>query len=142
MTLDAALRLHLRLVGVLMAALALVNVFVPRRLNWREELSRVSLLNRQIFRVHTFFLIVVLALSAALLLTCADALLEPTRLSRAILAGLTLFWGLRMLIQWVYYSPAVWRGRFFETTMHVVFSALWIYVTGVCGAALYFVAAR
>ena len=136
----ALLAMHLRAVGVLMAGLVAVNVFVPRRFGWREELSRVSLLNRQIFQVHAIFLIVTLALLSALLLTCADALVQPTRLSRALLAGLTLFWGLRMLVQWFYYSPAIWRGDRFNTVVHVLFSALWVYVTAVFAAALYFVA--
>ena len=47
MTFDHDLLLfHLRLTGVLMAALAVLNVFVPRRFGWREELSRVSLINK------------------------------------------------------------------------------------------------
>ena len=41
MTPDATLLFHLRTVGVLMALLAIVNLFVPGRFNWREELSRV-----------------------------------------------------------------------------------------------------
>lgn len=140
MTLDAPLIVaHLRVTGALIAGLAVLNVFVPVRFGWREELSRVSLLNRQIFQAHTIFLIVTLALFSALLLTCANALVEPTRLARAILLGLTLFWGLRMLMQWFYYSPAVWRGQRFNTVMHVFFSLLWIYFAGVFGTAFYFV---
>jgi hypothetical protein len=143
MTTGAGLLLvNLRVVGLLMAGLVVLNLFVPRRFNWREELARVSLLNRQIFQVHAFFLILTLALMAALLLTSAEALLEPTRLARALLGGLTLFWAARMLAQWCYYSPAVWRGNRLHTTMHVLFSAMWMYVTGVFGAALYFVAVR
>jgi hypothetical protein len=141
MTIDRDLLLfNLRLAGVLMAGLVVLNIFVPRRFRWREELSRVSLVNRQIFQVHTIFLIVTLALFSALLLTSADALVERTRLARAILLGLTLFWLLRMLMQWFYYSPKLWRGHPFNTRMHVLFSGLWIYFTGVFGAALYFVA--
>ena len=104
------LELHLRLVGVIMAALAVVNVFVPRRFHWPEELARLSLINRQIFQAHSIFLILMLALFSALLLTCTDALLEPTRLARAVLAGLTIFWGLRMVMQWFFYSPETWRA--------------------------------
>lgn len=131
---------NLRVAGVLMGGLALLNVFVPRRFGWRAELSRVSLLNRQVFQVHAVFLVVTLTLFAALLLTSADALLERTRLARAMLLGLTLFWGLRMAMQWFYYSPAIWRGHRFNTRMHVLFSALWIYFTGVFAASLCFVA--
>jgi hypothetical protein len=127
--------LNLRIVGLVMGALAVLNLFVPRRFNWREEMARLSLLNRQIFQAHSVFLILTLALFSALLLTCADALLEGTRLSRAILGGLTLFWGLRMLMQWFFYSPAIWRGHRFNTVMHCVFSATWVYVTLVLAAA-------
>jgi hypothetical protein len=130
------LELHLRLVGVIMAALAVVNLFVPRRLHWEAELTRLSLINRQIFQAHSIFLILMLALFSALLLTCTDALLEPTRLARAVLAGLTIFWGLRMLMQWFYYSPETWRGHRLHTVLHVVFSGTWIYVTSVFATAL------
>ena len=136
MTPDPTLLLHLRVVGALLALLAIVNLFVPGRFHWREELSRVSLLNRQIFQAHTVFIVLVVALMAALFLTCAEALLEPTRLSRAVLIGLTAFWGLRMLMQWFFYSPRVWRGNRLHTLMHGVFSLGWIYVTAVCGLAL------
>ena len=136
MTPDPTLVFHLRVVGVLMALLAIANLFVPGRFNWREELSRVSLLNRQIFQAHTIFIVLLIALMSALFLTCAEALLEPTRLSRAVLIGLTIFWGLRMLVQWCFYSPRVWRGNRFHTVMHGVFSIGWIYVTAICGLAL------
>ena len=139
MTTDTrVLLLNLRFVGVLMAGLVVVNLFVPGRFRWREELSRVSLLNRQIFEVHAIFLVLTIAMISALLLTSADALLERTRLARALLIGLTAFWGLRMLAQWFYYSPEVWRGNRLHTAMHYAFSAMWIYVTSVFGAALYF----
>jgi hypothetical protein len=129
--------LHLRLVGLVMAALVVVNLFVPGRYRWREEMARLSLLNRQVFQAHAVFLVLTLALFSALLLTCADALVEPTRLSRAVLVGLTIFWALRMAMQWFFYSPAIWRGHRFHTVMHWVFSATWIYVTGVFAAALW-----
>lgn len=136
MTPDPTLVLNLRIVGVLMALLAVVNLFVPARFRWREELSRVSLLNRQIFQAHTVFIVLLIAMMSALFLTCAEALLEPTRLSRAVLIGLTAFWGLRMLMQWFFYSPLVWRGNRLHTMMHGLFSLGWIYVTAVCGLAL------
>ena len=133
---------HLRVVGLIMAVLVVVNLFVPGRLRWREELARVSLVNRQIFQVHTVFIVLILAMFAVLLLTSADALLEPTRLSRLVLGGLTIFWGVRMLTQWFYYSPAIWRGDRFNTAMHGIFSVAWVYVTAVFGAAFWSIAAH
>jgi hypothetical protein len=92
--------------------------------------------NRQIFQVHAVFLTLTLALFSALLLTCGPALLEGTRLSRAVLTGLTIFWGLRMVMQWLFYSPSLWKGNPFNTAMHYVFSVVWVYVTAVFAAAL------
>ena len=131
------LLVHLHVGGLAMASLIVVNLFVPSRLHWREEMSRLSLVNRQIFQVHTVFLVVTLALFSGLLLTCAGELLEPTRLSRAILIGLTIFWALRLAVQWCFYSSALWRGHRFNTFVHCVFSVLWIYLTSVFAAALW-----
>jgi hypothetical protein len=120
-----------------MASLVVVNLVVPARFHWREEMSRLSLVNRQIFQAHSVFLVLTLGLFSALLLTCGAALLEPTRLSRAVLFGLTVFWGLRMLMQWCFYSPLIWRGHRFNTVMHYVFSVVWVYVTAVFATALW-----
>jgi len=131
------LLVHLRLVGVVMASLVVVNLVVSARLYWRDEMARLSLVNRQIFQAHSVFLILTLALFSTLLLTCGPALLEPTRLSRAVLSGLTVFWGLRMLMQWCFYSPLIWRGHRFNTVMHYTFSVVWVYVTTVFAVALW-----
>ena len=136
MTSDLLL-VNLRAVGVFMGALALLNLFVPRHLRWREDLERVSLVNRQIFEVHALFLVLILAMFSALLLTSSDALLEPSRLSRLMLGGLTIFWGARMLVQWFYYSPALWRGNRVNTAVHLLSSMGWTYMTTTFAAALW-----
>ena len=128
---------HLRAAGILMAVLVLVNLLVPGRFRWRQEMARLSLINRQIFRVHSFFIVLTLAMFSALLLTCSDALVVPTRLSRAVLTGLAVFWFARALVQWFYYSPRLWRGNRFNTVMHWLFSALWVYLTTTFLAALW-----
>ena len=128
---------HLRLIGALMAALVVVNFFVPGRFHWREEMARLSLVNRQIFQAHTVFIVLTIAMFSVLLLTSAETLLEPTRLSRLVLGGLTIFWGVRMLMQWFFYSPAIWRGDRLHTVMHGVFSVAWVYITATFATALW-----
>jgi hypothetical protein len=128
---------HLRIIGVLMAALVIVNFFVPGRFRWREEMARLSLVNRQIFQAHTVFIMLTIAMFSVLLLTSAETLLEPTHLSRLVLGGLTIFWGVRMLMQWFFYSPAIWRGHRFNTVTHGVFSVAWVYITVIFATALW-----
>ena len=84
------------------------------------------------------FIVLILVLFATLLLTCTDALLVPGDvLARAVLAGLTIFWFLRLLTQWFVYDSALWRGHRFNTAMHVIFSCLWSYFTVVFAGALW-----
>jgi hypothetical protein len=50
------LSMHLRIVGILLVLLGLSHVFFNRYFGWERELADVSLLTRQIFFVHSFFI--------------------------------------------------------------------------------------
>ena len=57
------------------------------------------------------------------------AQLEPTPLSQFVFTGFALFWLARLLSQFFIYDRGLWRGKPFETIMHVAFSCLWLYLT-------------
>jgi hypothetical protein len=65
----------------------------------------------------------------------ASALLEPSPLARAVLFGLMLFWGVRLLVQWFVYDWQLWRGNRFHTIVHFAFTGLWTYAACVYGWA-------
>ena len=132
-----SVEVHLRIVGMLLLALVALNLYVPRRFNWKHELATLSLLNRQIFQVHAAFICVILTMFAALALFYPRELLEPTPLARAILAGLAVFWLLRLLTQWFVYDRRLWLGRRFETIVHLVFTGVWTYFAATFAAALW-----
>lgn len=116
--------------------LALLHFAFPKRFRWDEELSRLSLLNRQMFRVHVLFICVVLVFFGALSLFLADALLEPGPLARGVLMGFTALWALRLYIQLFVYERALWRESRFNTAVHVLFTAFWAYLVTVYAMAL------
>jgi hypothetical protein len=122
---------HLRIAGALQILLALLHLAFPKRFHWKEELAGLSLLNRQMFHVHTFFICLVLVLFGALSLLAPESLLEPSRLARLVLGGIATFWGIRLICQWFVYDRALWRGQAFNTVMHGVFTVLWLYLTAV-----------
>ena len=109
--------------------LGLSHIFFDRFFGWEQELASVSLLTRRVFFVHNFFIGLVVLLGGAASFFCADALLRPGTLSRAVLAGMTMFWLCRLLAQFVAYDREIWRGDRFRTFMHVACSLLWCYVT-------------
>jgi hypothetical protein len=127
---------HLRVAGALQIGLAMSHVFFPRRFSWKDELARLSLLNRQIFLVHTSFICLVLLMMGALSLFATRTLLQSTPLSRLVLGGFASFWGLRLLFQWFVYDWRLWRGQPFNTFVQFLLTAMWIYLISVYGAAM------
>ncbi len=134
MNLLAVLEPTLRVMGVSQVALSLLHLAFPRRFGWRAELAAVSLLTREIFYVHTFFVCLVVAGMGALCAVDPGALLARSRLGAWVAAGGALFWGARLYIQFFVYSASHWRGRRFEFGVHVAFSLLWTFYTVVFGA--------
>lgn len=126
--------LLLQILGIVLILLALLHLIFPRYFRWKEELAGLSLINREIMMVHTFFIALTVLLMGLLLLTSAD-LLTATVLGRRLSGGLAFFWGVRLLCQFFWYSPANWRGKPFETMAHILFTVLWLTLTGALIAA-------
>jgi hypothetical protein len=126
------MELHLEIVGWLMIALSLIHIGFPRYFQWREELARLSLINKQMMMVHTFFLALFLMLMGLLCVVYAEQIAD-TLLGKRISFGMCLFWLIRLIFQVFVYSRDLWRGKTFETTMHVIFLVVWTYFTIVFG---------
>lgn len=124
------MELHLRLIGVMLLTLSGVHVFFPRYFNWKEDLAGLQLINRQMMQVHTFFIALAVALIGLLCLSAPEELIQ-TELGRKVAGGLAVFWGLRGYFQFFVYSPALWKGKRLETTVHGAFGIFWIYLTAV-----------
>ena len=119
---------HFKIIGILLMALALVHVIFPKYFNWKEELKSLSLINKQMMVVHTFFIALVVFLMGLLCLTSATELIE-TKLGKKISFGIGLFWSIRLIIQFFGYSSKLWKGKKLETIIHVLFSGLWMYLS-------------
>jgi hypothetical protein len=133
---EMSIHLQLKVAGALIVALGLAHIFFGRYFNWEKELARLSLLTRQIFLVHCFFISVALILIGACTLFYTNALLGSGTLSRVVLTGFAAFWSIRLAVQFFVYSSPIWRGRRFYTVMHAVFSVFWTYLVVIYGAAL------
>ena len=128
--------LHIRIAGALQLALAIAHIPFPRWFKWREDLAKLSLLNRNIFIVHDTFIVLMLILFGILSVFAPSALLEPARMALYACIALTIFWLLRLYAQWFIYSPHLWRGHRGRTAIHFSITLLWIYLTAAYAAAL------
>jgi hypothetical protein len=130
------MELLLKISGVLSIGLALLHAFFPRHFKWREELAGITLLTRQIHYIHTFFIALTVLLLGLLSLTCSAELLH-TSLGRKVSLGIFIFWLCRLVLQFFGYSSSHWKGKSFETVVHFLFSALWLFFTVIYGLAAF-----
>ena len=135
MTQLLALTWQLRLVGLALVGMGLLHAVLPRVLGWPGDLRGSSLLTRQVSYAHLFFIGLTCVLLGVLPRAFAPELLSGAPLPTVVLCGQTLFWGLRWVMQFAYFSPGLWRGHRLRTAGHVALSVLWTWVTGVFAAA-------
>ena len=122
------MEIHLKIIGLLLCVLALAHVAFPRYFNWKTELQTLSLINRQMMIVHTFFIALTVFLMGLLCFTSSKELIN-TRLGQTIALGFAIFWSIRLLIQFFGYSAELWKGKTLETSIHIIFSLLWLYLS-------------
>ena len=106
-----ALLLFLWLAGFVQVAIACANLLLPAKLNYRENLSRVSPIIRQIFVVHSVYLVGVLLLFAAVTFGFAGELASGRGLGRFLAAAIAAFWLARTPVQLLYYDVVLRRDN-------------------------------
>jgi len=124
------MELHLKIIGSILIALSLMHIIIPTYFRWEQELTSISLITKQILYIHTFFIALIVLMMGLLCLCYAHELIYDP-LGRVISLGLFVFWATRLVFQFFVYSPKTWRGKKFETVMHVIFSLTWAYFTGI-----------
>lgn len=119
---------HLKIVGIILIALSLFHIVIPSYFKWKQETAGLSLITKQILYVHTFFIaFAVLQMGLLCLFYAHELITNP--FGKIITMGLLVFWLARLFFQFFVYSPKLWRGKRFETTIHIIFSGVWIYIT-------------
>jgi hypothetical protein len=95
--------------GVLQLLVASANFFAPRKLQYRENLARVSPIVREVFVVQCLYIVLVLVAFAMLCFVFAKELAGASLLGRCISGFLAFFWGLRALLQVFLYNREIKR---------------------------------
>ena len=130
------MKLLIELIGYGLIFLALIHIIFPKAFDWKNQLATLTLINRQLMTVHTFFIALTVFLMGVLCITSAHEL-QTTPLGRKILIGLAIFWGIRLLAQLFWYSPELWKGKLRETSFHIIFLTIWTSITVIFTMAAY-----
>lgn len=124
------MELQFKIIGCILIVLAMIHIVFPKYFKWGEELKSLSLINRQMMTIHTLFIALVVFLMGLLCLTSSSEL-SDTVLGRRVSLGLGIFWLIRLFIQFFGYSSELWKGKKVETSIHIIFSVLWTYLSAV-----------
>ena len=126
----------LRAAGAALIILAVLHVQIGRRLRWREEAARLSPVNASIFRVHTFFICLILVMMALPCLLDPTLFVEPSRAGAWLAWSFAAFWATRLYFQWFVFPASLWKGKRIEIAVHAALTLLWVFLTilfVVCG---------
>ena len=97
--------------GLLQVAISIANFFLPKRLGYRENLEKVAPIIRQVFFVHSAYIVGVLLLFAAVTLGFATELSSGRGLGRFLAGSMAMFWLCRVPLHLFYFDRGV-RRRF------------------------------
>jgi hypothetical protein len=122
------MELHIKIIGFVFVLLAIIHIQFPKRFNWKNEFKELDGINREMMYVHTFFIAFIILLMGILCITSASEL-TTTKLGNKLALGLFIFWFTRFIFQFFGYSSKLWKGKQFETFVHIVSSFLWAYVS-------------
>jgi hypothetical protein len=115
-----SLEFHLRLAGALLLLLAAAHFFFPRALGWKEDLAKLTLLNRQVFLVHVGFIVLILTLFGTLALFFTADLLAPFAPGGGGARRPDPLLGLRLVTQHLIYDRSLWQGHRRNTVLHLL----------------------
>ncbi len=99
------------LAGSVQVAIAAANFALPKKLKYRENLERVSPIIRQIFSVHSGYIVGILLLFAAISFEFTTELNSGYGLGRFLSAAMALFWICRAPLQLFYYDAVLRRAN-------------------------------
>jgi hypothetical protein len=120
------------LAGLVQVGIAFANVFLPKKLNYRENLFRVSPIIRQIFVVHSIYIVGVVLLFAAVTFGFTGDLASGHGLGRFLAAAIAVFWLFRAPVQLLYYDSALRKEN---RLGDIAFTAAALFLAATYGAA-------
>lgn len=130
-----SLQVVLWVAGFLQILIALANLIIPKKLDYHSNLVRVTPVIRQIFIVHSAYIVGVLLLFAAISIGFTSDLAGGKGLGRFLSIAMSLFWLCRAPLQVFYYDEALRRVSPFG---NAAFVAVTLYLAASYAVAAFF----
>jgi len=128
---DTVLSRLIFVAGVGQLSVLIASALVPIRLNWREELVKLSRLHRQMYWVYGGYVVLSIVAFATLSIFNSRELASGSGLARGFCAYVAVFWGIRVGLQAVFdvkeHLTTWWlkAGYFALTIMFMMFTIVY-----------------
>ena len=93
----------LRIAGLILSGLVVANFIAPKKFEYRNNLASTGVFVRQVFHVHSAYIITMIA-GLALLCLGWPLLLMEKGMGQVLSAFFALFWFSRVVVQLTYYD--------------------------------------
>ena len=117
------MRTVLVIVGLGQIALVLASLFLPRILGWRSQTARLEPLTRRVFWVYAAYILGTNLCLGTLTALAPDLLLDRSVLARFVAGYAAVYWGARLVIQFVWFRGVCPKGRWYAAADAAVTAA-------------------
>lgn len=117
-----------------MICLAFGHAAFDKLLNWTEDLSKLTAINRQIFVVHTVFVATGILMLGLVCLFFSGALVAKSLLGLVANASFAMCWLSRLVCQFFVFKAPYCSNKRLEILLRVSSTLLWIFYTALFAA--------
>jgi hypothetical protein len=102
---------------------------VPYRLHWKEDLAKLTTFNRKLMWVHGGFAVYTIIAFGVMSLFLHDEILRGDRAALALASFIGLYWLLRIVVDFAYYSHRDWPPGTSFRAGHVLLNTLFVFLS-------------
>ena len=125
----------IRLAGLAHFGILIASAMVPAKLNWKEELARLSPLQRQMYWIYGAYIVLCIVAFGLISLILPEELISGDPLANAVCLLIAVFWGGRLALQpFMKVKPILGRVWWMHVGYHTLTLAF-LFMTAVYGWA-------
>jgi len=123
------LSLALWLAGAGHFCVLIASFQVPYRLNWKDDLAKLTPLNRKLMWVHGGFAVLTIMAFGVMSLLLHAEMLRGDRAALALAFFIGLYWLLRIVVDFAYYSHRDWPAGVSFRIGHILLTSLFVFLS-------------
>jgi hypothetical protein len=102
---------------------------VPYRLQWKEDLAKLTSFNRKLMWVHGGFTVYTIIAFGVMSLALHEEMLRGDRAALLLASFIGAYWLLRIIVDFAYYSHQDWPSGAAFRVGHVLLTSLFVFLS-------------